>query len=43
MNIFVAGASEAIGRPLLAELVRQCHTVTGMTNSTVCSTSSTTP
>ena len=33
MNIFVAGASGAIGRPLLAELVRQCHAVTGMTNS----------
>src|SRR5262249_5475606 len=27
------GASGAIGRPLLAELVRQGHTVTGMTNS----------
>src|SRR5262245_36304895 len=33
MNIFVAGASGAIGRPLLAELVRQCDHVTGMTNS----------
>src|SRR5262245_5631505 len=33
MNIFVAGASGAIGRPLLAELVRQGHAVTGMTNS----------
>src|SRR5262245_5855222 len=33
MNIFVAGASGAIGRPLLAELVRQRHAVTGMTNS----------
>src|SRR5262245_15142436 len=35
MNIFVAGASGAIGRPLLAELVRQGHAVTGMTNSDV--------
>ena len=33
MKIFVAGASGAIGRPLLAELVRQGHAVTGMTNS----------
>ena len=33
MNIFVAGASGAIGRPLLAELVRHGHAVTGMTNS----------
>lgn len=33
MNLFVAGASGAIGRPLLAELVRQGHAVTGMTNS----------
>jgi nucleoside-diphosphate-sugar epimerase len=33
MNIFVAGASGAIGRPLIAELVRQGHAVTGMTNS----------
>ena len=33
MNIFIAGASGAIGRPLLAELVRQGHAVTGMTNS----------
>lgn len=33
MNIFVAGASGAIGRPLLTELVRQGHAVTGMTNS----------
>jgi nucleoside-diphosphate-sugar epimerase len=33
MNIFVAGASGAIGRPLLAELVRRGHAVTGMTNS----------
>jgi len=33
MNVFVAGASGAIGRPLIAELVRQGHAVTGMTNS----------
>ncbi len=33
MNVFLAGANGAIGRPLLAELVRQGHAVTGMTNS----------
>jgi nucleoside-diphosphate-sugar epimerase len=33
MKIFVAGASGAIGRPLIAELVRQGHTVTGLTRS----------
>src|SRR4051812_12610589 len=33
MNIFVAGASGAIGRPLIAELVRRGHSVTGMTRS----------
>ncbi|HEY0264429.1 MAG TPA: NAD(P)-dependent oxidoreductase [Granulicella sp.] len=33
MNIFVAGASGAIGQPLLTELLRQGHTVTGMTQS----------
>jgi nucleoside-diphosphate-sugar epimerase len=33
MNVFVAGASGAIGRPLIAELVRQGHRVTGMTTS----------
>lgn len=33
MNVFVAGASGAIGRPLVAELVRRGHTVTGMTRS----------
>lgn len=33
MNVFVAGASGAIGRPLIAELVRRGHAVTGMTNS----------
>src|SRR5262249_59836517 len=30
MNIFVAGASGAIGQPLIAALVRQGHTVTAM-------------
>jgi uncharacterized protein YbjT (DUF2867 family) len=33
MRAFVAGASGAIGRRLIAELVRQGHTVTGMTRS----------
>ena len=33
MRIFVAGASGAIGRPLVAELVRRGHEVTGMTPS----------
>jgi len=33
MRIFVAGASGAIGRPLITELVRHGHTVTGMTRS----------
>ena len=33
MNVFVAGASGAIGQPLIAELVRRGHTVTGMTHS----------
>jgi nucleoside-diphosphate-sugar epimerase len=33
MRVFVAGASGAIGQPLIAELVRQGHTVTGMTRS----------
>ena len=33
MKIFIAGASGAIGLPLIAELVRQGHTVTGMTSS----------
>jgi nucleoside-diphosphate-sugar epimerase len=33
MNVFVAGASGAIGRPLIAELIRQGHAVTGMTRS----------
>src|SRR3982751_1018109 len=33
MRIFVAGASGAIGQPLMAELVRRGHEVTGMTRS----------
>ena len=33
MNMFVAGASGAIGQPLIAELVRRGHAVTGMTHS----------
>lgn len=33
MRIFVAGASGAIGRPLIAELVRQGHAVIGMSRS----------
>jgi nucleoside-diphosphate-sugar epimerase len=33
MKVFVAGASGAIGRPLIAELLRQGHAVTGMTRS----------
>ena len=33
MKIFVAGGSGAIGQPLVAELIRQGHTVTGMTRS----------
>src|SRR3984957_2932754 len=33
MKVFVAGASGAIGRPLVAELIRCGHTVTGMTRS----------
>jgi nucleoside-diphosphate-sugar epimerase len=33
VNVFVAGASGAIGRPLIAELVRRGHAVTGMTRS----------
>jgi nucleoside-diphosphate-sugar epimerase len=31
MKVFVAGATGAIGRPLVAELVHQGHAVTGMT------------
>jgi nucleoside-diphosphate-sugar epimerase len=33
MRVFVAGASGAIGRQLIAELIRQGHTATGMTRS----------
>lgn len=33
MRVFVAGASGAIGRPLIAELVRRDHEVIGMTSS----------
>lgn len=33
MNVFIAGASGAIGRPLVHELVRRGHAVTGMTRS----------
>jgi 2-alkyl-3-oxoalkanoate reductase len=33
MRVFVAGASGAIGRPLIAELIRRGHTGTGMTRS----------
>jgi nucleoside-diphosphate-sugar epimerase len=33
MKVFVAGASGAIGQPLIAELMRQGHTVTGMSRS----------
>ncbi len=33
MRVFIAGASGAIGQPLVAELIRQGHTVIGMTHS----------
>jgi nucleoside-diphosphate-sugar epimerase len=33
MRVFVAGATGAIGQPLIAELIRQGHTVTGLTRS----------
>jgi 2-alkyl-3-oxoalkanoate reductase len=33
MKIFIAGASGAIGQPLVVELIRRGHTVTGMTHS----------
>ena len=33
MRVFIAGASGAIGQPLVAELIRQGHTVLGMTHS----------
>lgn len=35
MRVFVAGASGAIGEPLIAELLRQGHSVVGMTTSEV--------
>ena len=35
MKIFVAGASGAIGQPLIAELIRRGHTVTAMSRSEV--------
>jgi 2-alkyl-3-oxoalkanoate reductase len=33
MKVFVAGATGAIGQPLIMELIRRGHTVTGMTRS----------
>ena len=33
MRVFVAGASGAIGRPLIIELIRRGHEVTGMSRS----------
>jgi nucleoside-diphosphate-sugar epimerase len=33
MRVFVAGATGAIGEPLIAELLRQGHSVVGMTTS----------
>jgi len=33
MRVFVAGASGAIGQPIVAELIRQGHVVTAMTHS----------
>ena len=33
MRVFVAGASGAIGQPLIAELLKQGHSVVGMTTS----------
>ena len=33
MKVFVAGATGAIGQPLIAELIAKGHTVTGMTHS----------
>jgi 2-alkyl-3-oxoalkanoate reductase len=35
MRVFVAGASGAIGQPLIAELLKQGHSVVGMTTSEV--------
>jgi nucleoside-diphosphate-sugar epimerase len=34
MKVFVAGASGAIGQPIVAELIRNGHTVTGIARST---------
>ncbi len=34
MKIFIAGASGAIGQPLIDELIKRGHSVTGMTHST---------
>lgn len=34
MKVFVAGASGAIGQPIVAELIRKGHTVTGIARST---------
>ena len=34
MRVFVAGASGAIGQPIIAELIRQGHTVTAIARST---------
>ena len=33
MRVFVAGASGAIGEPLIGELLRQGHSVVGMTSN----------
>jgi nucleoside-diphosphate-sugar epimerase len=33
MRVFVAGASGAIGEPLIAELLKRGHSVVGMTTS----------
>lgn len=33
MKIFLAGATGAIGQPIMTELIRQGHTVTGMTST----------
>jgi 2-alkyl-3-oxoalkanoate reductase len=39
MKVFVAGASGAIGQPLIAELIHRGHSVTGMSRSVVASKS----
>src|SRR5262245_39250458 len=33
MRIFLAGATGAIGQPIMTELIRQGHSVTGMTSN----------